>query len=484
MLLKQILTGPQNTWLVSVFAGLSVLTAYLLTLPPDITWAYQGADGGDLTTAVATLGVPHPSGYPTYILVGWVFSQLPVGPMAWRLNLLSAVAVAIAAWFLFKIVRQITGLASAALVAAWTFAFAPLVWSQAIITEVYGLHLFFVCLLLWSALQIRLGRSKQPILLGLCFGLACGVHLTIVFLIPLLIGLGGKKIKDMWVSILGGFILGLLIFAYLPLRSGQGAITWGTPHTASGFFDLVSGQIYQGYLFDVPPQFVGSRLLGVGSYLTEVGILGILFFIVGTRWVWHNDKNTLYWSALSAGSYAIYAIGYRTADSYVYLMPIFVFIGIAVGLGIKVLITNISSILWYRIVIGVILGWSLLIGILRGQQITLYQDDTATRFLEQVLTEAPENAVLLTYEDKHTFTLWYGHHVLTQRTDIAIVDTGLVTFDWYRNDLRRHYPHLTDLPQLADIFNQQADYGYPLCAVLEKEFDISWSLECLIPSTE
>ena len=61
---------------------------YLATLAPDITWAYQGTDGGDLITAAYTLGVPHPSGYPTYVLMGWLFSKLPVGTIAWRFNFL------------------------------------------------------------------------------------------------------------------------------------------------------------------------------------------------------------------------------------------------------------------------------------------------------------------------------------------------------------------------------------------------------------
>ena len=41
---------------------------YALTMPPGLTWAYDSADGGDFLAAIATRGVPHPSGYPTYLL--------------------------------------------------------------------------------------------------------------------------------------------------------------------------------------------------------------------------------------------------------------------------------------------------------------------------------------------------------------------------------------------------------------------------------
>jgi hypothetical protein len=66
---------------------------YFLTLAPTITWEHDGYDGGDLTTAAYTLGIPHPTGYPTYMLVGHIFAQLPVGDVAYRLNLLSALCM-------------------------------------------------------------------------------------------------------------------------------------------------------------------------------------------------------------------------------------------------------------------------------------------------------------------------------------------------------------------------------------------------------
>ncbi|MBW2474999.1 MAG: DUF2723 domain-containing protein, partial [Deltaproteobacteria bacterium] len=43
------------------------------------------------------LGVPHPPGYPTYTLLGWLFTRLPFGSIAWRVNLLSSVSTAAAA---------------------------------------------------------------------------------------------------------------------------------------------------------------------------------------------------------------------------------------------------------------------------------------------------------------------------------------------------------------------------------------------------
>ena len=64
-----------------------LVITYLLTLPPSLTWAHYGADGGDLVTAVVRGRLPHPPGFPTYLLLGTLFVRLPWGDPAWRLNL-------------------------------------------------------------------------------------------------------------------------------------------------------------------------------------------------------------------------------------------------------------------------------------------------------------------------------------------------------------------------------------------------------------
>jgi hypothetical protein len=58
------------------------LAGYALTLAPGLTWAHDGADGGDFATALATGGIAHPPGYPTYLLAAAPAAALPVGN--WR----------------------------------------------------------------------------------------------------------------------------------------------------------------------------------------------------------------------------------------------------------------------------------------------------------------------------------------------------------------------------------------------------------------
>ncbi len=173
---RRFLIAPASA---GVIAGL----VYLLTLAPDLTWANHGADGGELITAAFTLGIPHPPGYPTYVILGKLFLLWPFGTAAYRLNLFSAVcvatSVAISSQFSAMSSQQV-GKGDAPVVAALCLAFAPLVWGQAVITEVYGLNLLLVAALVWA-----LWTKRPSWLVGLFLGLSLTTHLTSWLLLPM-----------------------------------------------------------------------------------------------------------------------------------------------------------------------------------------------------------------------------------------------------------------------------------------------------------
>src|SRR5207237_1106626 len=81
--------------------------AYTCTLAPGITWANDGSDSGDLVTAAATLGVAHPTGYPTYLLLARLFQLVPLGDLAFRATICSAAAAIGATLTVALIVRSL-----------------------------------------------------------------------------------------------------------------------------------------------------------------------------------------------------------------------------------------------------------------------------------------------------------------------------------------------------------------------------------------
>ena len=135
----------------AVLAFIISLAVYIKTLAPTVTWG----DSGELITAAYTLGVAHPSGYPTYTLLGKLFTFIPFGSIAWRVNFMSAIFAAFGILFLYLVLYKMTNSKRGSFIATLVFAFSSTFWSQAVLAEVYTLHIFFLTLnifllLLWK----------------------------------------------------------------------------------------------------------------------------------------------------------------------------------------------------------------------------------------------------------------------------------------------------------------------------------------------
>ena len=81
-------------------------------------------DSGELTAAAAVLGIPHPSGYPLYVLLGKLFlSVFSLGSVPFRMSIFSAVCAAMACGLLYRIVREMSMPRRAGILAALVLAF-------------------------------------------------------------------------------------------------------------------------------------------------------------------------------------------------------------------------------------------------------------------------------------------------------------------------------------------------------------------------
>lgn len=142
---------------------LAAFGLYLTTLAPTVL----EADGGEFQFVPWLPGIAHPTGYPLYVLLGWLWTHLlPLGEVAWRMNLLSAALAAAAVGFTYAVARQMLDAAFpdtswgarviAAVIAGAAFAASQTFWSQAIVAEVYALHALFVAAILWLANSLSL----------------------------------------------------------------------------------------------------------------------------------------------------------------------------------------------------------------------------------------------------------------------------------------------------------------------------------------
>ena len=104
--------------------ALAAFILYLSTLAPTVLSrvAEDGLyDAGLFQIRAYVLSISHPTGYPSYLLLAKLFTYLPVGDVAYRVNLASAVFGAVAVFLVFVVARQITGriLPSAAAAMLW-----------------------------------------------------------------------------------------------------------------------------------------------------------------------------------------------------------------------------------------------------------------------------------------------------------------------------------------------------------------------------
>ena len=182
--------------LAGLFAGLVAFAVYVWTAAPNVTLL----DSGEFITAAQHFGVPHPTGYPLWTLLTWLFLLLPLGNAAWEVAVFSGFCAALAVglttalarsslrWLMGEVLERWRGLATVVSVTCGLLlAFSFSMWSQATIAEVYALHALMMVLVL-SALYGWLRRPDRLGLLLLAFfflALAFSNHQLTLALTPL-----------------------------------------------------------------------------------------------------------------------------------------------------------------------------------------------------------------------------------------------------------------------------------------------------------
>lgn len=436
----------QVTWLAG-FQGLVLpaitavvaLVVYWFSIAPDLTWANYGGDGGELIAASYSLGIPHPPGYPSYVLIGKLFSSFPVGTIAFRYNLLSAVSMATASAFVCAIAANIyahrlphvRGSRIAAVACGLVFAFIPIVWGQALIAEVYALNAALLAISLWILLQ-RVSM-KRAIAGGLFLGLSITMHLTSWLMLPLALFLVPRSY---WKGLFAGLLIGLSPFLLLPLfADSTSQVAFGRTQTLSGWWWYVSASLYRPNLMSLAPDNWLPRLAGwASSFLQQFAWFGLPLLALG--FFAARGKNRSLYLAIFASSilYAIYSFGYRTDDAALFFLPGILLLAILLVFGMKSL--GRASLALPLLLVALNFG---------GQ--SLRDDGPIREAAERFLDRLPASAIVVTPGDQSASALWYFQQVEETRTDVVLVDTNVFQFDWYRERLKLQNPHLKGLQE-------------------------------------
>ncbi len=334
-------------------AGASVLL-YLFTLYPGVGGRLNPGDSAKFQFVGSILGVPHPTGYPVYILLSFLWGQIPLPvSLASRINVLSAIFAALTNLVVFLILRAQLDRRDLALALTAMFAVTRTYWAQATEAKVYTLNSLLLATIIWLATRWEETRSRRVLAaLGVVLALSLGNHSSTVALLPALGYLLARPgWRTIWSRASAGWaglcaILIVVEYSYIYIRSQQGApyLEGIGPHASMGaLVDYLSGGPFKRDLFGVIGQgMVTATLLRLGRLLVdELGLVvlalsGLALFLVRGRFA------TFLRILLAAQGLFILAVDYKAPDIQVHLIPIVLVLVLILGQGLGALVGRLS----------------------------------------------------------------------------------------------------------------------------------------------
>jgi len=325
----------------AALAAALALAVYLRTLAPTVMWY----DMGEFATASYVLGVAHNTGYPLLLLLGKLFTFLPVGDVAYRVNLMSAVFGALTVLCTYLLVFDLTGRRSPAAVAALALAFSSTLWSNATWATSYDLNAFLTAWLLLLAVRwLRQSKTGYLRAAALILGLGLGNHRLILVVAPALayllwaahrrgtLTVGWRGFGQMAAL----FALGFAVNLYLPLRAAQSPpVNWGDPSTLDRFLTMLTTGYARAFVNPLGSlgqlEFLARVLTAFPAY--EFTAAGLILAGVGA-WALRRTHQQFLIASLLVVVFDMLVISvYGVHNIFNYFQPIYLILAVWLGAG-------------------------------------------------------------------------------------------------------------------------------------------------------
>jgi hypothetical protein len=450
-------------WLPSVVVGVIAFAAARVALLPGVGFW----DTAELQAVAPLLGTAHPTGFPTYILLGWLANLLlaPFGEPAFRMNLFAALSLAVAAAVTVDLVRALTRSAWLGVAAGLGLALTQIAWSIGTHADAHALHLallaiLFRALVAWED-RVRVGAHADRFLVAsaVVFGLAVGNHSLSLLLAPgiaiFVLAVDPRILRRprLIAACAGALALTVvLVFLELPLRAGpfRAAMVYGAPATWDGFWYIALAEQFResvaGPLVDLPSK-VGDLVsrtaaaFGPLAALVPVAFAGTAF--LRPSWALLTGTSALLTCAFTASYENAQIERYYLGPALMAWTWLAIFAaGIAMGIGRAVGDESAES-TGSPESLGspaprrrsapapdplIALGLSLALLLptafaLPGRldRVDRSHDLTARDWLDRALLVMRPDAVIVSWWSYST-PLWYAQHIEGRRPDVKIVD--------------------------------------------------------------
>lgn len=448
--------------------GIFSLIMYVRTLVPGLL----PNDGAEFQTLAYTVDHAHTTGYEVYTVLAKLFTlAVPVGDIAYRVNLLSAVYGALTVALISLAGRVLSGSRWGGAFGALVVAISATFWSQAIIAEVYTAGSTFsaailVLVLLWHETD----RPRFLFAAGVLGGLAIGVHNTNSLFAPAILVLillhrRGFRVADLrkvWLPAAGGAGLGLVLmvglFAFIDAHGTSAGILqagylpsisrWDlTPADLSTFGGrfrfLVFARQWRSAMFSDPARVMPGNLVTLLKTLPQDFSLPALLLLAGglLSLLIRRPRLGLFF-IVALAVHTAYTLNYRIGDLYVFFVSLYVYLGALMAEGLAALLRLLERLpasarrvarpsLALLVLVLALAPFSsqrmaaLADGQIRFAFMQLPSNAELASWhtgLSSRVRELPKNAVLLT-DWTRLYGYYYAAHVEQGRTDLSFVES-------------------------------------------------------------
>lgn len=477
-----------------ILTGFISFVFYLLTIAPSVIQI----DTGELAAVQCTLGIAHPTGYPLFTMLGYIFSLIPLPfTKIFQLNLLAvlycAIAISVFSYTakavldnlnLFQFVKtfkekskkkkkdsaktvtppitstfelsEMTKVISA-IFGGLFLALSKTFWFQSTSVEVYSLHLLLITFIILSLIKAFLLSNKEKaiskywIIFSITLAFGFTNHMTTLLIIPGVAflyfaknGFNSKSIKQILFMLLIFFPMLILIYSYLPIRASQNPVmNWGNPIEWERITRHISGQQYQVWLFSSTEAAAKQFNYFVTNLPNEYSF-SLLFALAGLVVSFIYTKKFFIFNIIVFLSTVLYAINYDINDIDSYFLLAYISLAFFAVFGIVQLILF-STKNNMKIIIPV----SLLLLFL-GIQFYSNYDKVNQRgnfiyedYTRSILNTLPNNSIVFSYQwDYFISASYYFQLVEGYRKDVIVIDKELLRRSWYYNQLNTNHPTL------------------------------------------
>lgn len=454
----------------ALFCG--VFALYVWTASPALGWL----DSPEFVAQSLQLGVAHSPGHPLPALVGRLGGMIPIGDLVWRVNLMSALAAALAVTVLFSMLERLFQREDRRRGARWhrvlaaslalVCAFSLSLWSNAVRAEVYALQTLLTLCALAAFVEYLADRRARSLMTTAFFaGLALANHhlMALLVVIPAAVAVfwtrrASRPSARTCLATAAMGLLGTGVLLYLPLRSAaHPEVNFGAPHTLERFWWTLSGSAFakSATADRASSHFVDS--LQVADALADALTLPVLLFALGGLIAGLRRQETRGLAGFCAAVALLTAIarvllGFdpETPDHHAYLLP-----GI-LALIVLAAIACVELIRWMRRAEPVqrragpiaALAFALLVPLQLSAQwhrVDRSQDYSSSEMARWELAALPPRALVLSGYFETRFRSWALHAVEGMRPDVSLLDRSFLTYPGAAAEARRRHPELAPL---------------------------------------